>query len=414
VKLRLPGLTRTYSLSFLFLLFGVARFSLPEVLIAGCAGALVQSVCNAKQRPTMVQALFNMANLAISVGACFLVENSLVATGLGRFQPAALALVACVYFVVNTVLVSGVLALLEGKPLAAVCQDWYVWSFPYYLIGAVLVGLVSQPGRSVPGEAWFLLLPLLYLIHFFVGLVKSSPETGKVNRGEELPAQARVFAYGVIAAGAALMLAAALGWESSDPVRFAVYLALAVVGSMFKVRLPGMRGTVAPNFVLTLAAIAQFSLPEVAVIAAMGGIVQCVWKAKKRPTLMRTLFNGASVSLSAAAAFGVCRLLLAGWIDQSLVGLLVLATLVLYGVNTFLVATVICLVDGKPLRSVWQTCYFWSCPYYLVGGAVAGLMVATSRVAGWQPSLLVLPVMGLVYLSYQMHVSQKESAVWGS
>src|SRR5205807_6363513 len=99
---------------------------------------------------------------------------------------------------------------------------------------------------------------------------------------------------------------------------------------------------------------------------------------------------------------------------QSIVGLLILATLVLYTCNTLMVAAVLCLVEHKPVGSIWQICYFWSCPYYLVGSAVAGLMVATCRVAGWQPSLLVLPVMGLVYVSYRMHVSQTESAVWGS
>jgi hypothetical protein len=41
-------------------------------------------------------------------------------------------------------------------------------------------------------------------------------------------------------------------------------------------------------------------------------------------------------------------------------------------------------------------------------------MIATSRAVGWQPSLLVLPVMALVYVSYWTHVSQTESAVWGS
>src|SRR5690349_25148581 len=71
LKLRLPGLTRTYSLSFLFILFGVGHYSLPEVLVAGCAGALVQSVVNTKNRPTVVQVLFNMANLAITSGLCF-------------------------------------------------------------------------------------------------------------------------------------------------------------------------------------------------------------------------------------------------------------------------------------------------------------------------------------------------------
>jgi hypothetical protein len=52
------------------------------------------------------------------------------------------------------------------------------------------------------------------------------------------------------------------------------------------------------------------------------------------------------------------------------------------------------LVDRKPLSDVWQLCYFWSLPYYLVGAATAGIMTATSRTADWLPKFLVLPLMG--------------------
>jgi hypothetical protein len=79
-----------------------------------------------------------------------------------------------------------------------------------------------------------------------------------------------------------------------------------------------------------------------------------------------------------------------------------------------MVATVLCLVESRPLLHVWQNCYFWSFPYYLVGSAAAGLMTATCRSAGWQASLLVLPMTGLVYLTYRLHVSHFESAAWGS
>jgi len=61
-------------------------------------------------------------------------------------------------------------------------------------------------------------------------------------------------------------------------------------------------------------------------------------------------------------------------------------------------------VDRKPLGSIWQLCYFWSLPYYLVGAATAGLMTAISRVADWPSSLLVLPLLTLVYFSYRAHL----------
>jgi hypothetical protein len=414
LKVRLPGLTRTYSLSFLFLLYGIGRYSLAEVLIAGCAGALVQSICNSKTRPSLVQVLFNMANLAITTGLCFLVNRLVLSSGLDLFRPAAMALIAFLYFLVNTVLVSGVLSLLEGRPLAAVSSDWYVWSFPYYLIGAALVGLVPASSHVIPSEGWLLLLPLLYLVHFFVGLLRSRPAPEKVNRDESLPAPAKLYVFGVIAAGLALFAAAGFEWFSADVLRFGGFLALIVVASMFKVRLPGLRGTISVNFVVMLVAIAQLSLSEAIFLSGVAGVVQSVWKTKKTPTATRTMFNAACLALSAASAYVVCHGALTAWTSESLVGLLVAATLVLYTVNTFMVATVLCLVEHKPLRSMLQGCYFWSCPYHLVGSAAAGLMIETCRVAGWQPSLFVLPVVGLVHVSYRLHIWRSDSAVWGS
>ena len=89
-----------------------------------------------------------MANLILSIGLCFLVAHGLAGRGLPGHQPAVLALIACVFFVINTVLVSGVLSLLQGSPMKEVCQQWYLWSFPYYLIGAAVVGLLPalEPG----------------------------------------------------------------------------------------------------------------------------------------------------------------------------------------------------------------------------------------------------------------------------
>ncbi len=83
-----------------------------------------------------------------------------------------MALVACVYFAVNTSLVSGVLALVAGKRLAETSEAWYLWSFPYYLIGSTLVGLLSISAETRHLEGWLILAPLLYLVHFFMGLLE--------------------------------------------------------------------------------------------------------------------------------------------------------------------------------------------------------------------------------------------------
>jgi len=161
-----------------------------------------------------------------------------------------------------------------------------------------------------------------------------------------------------------------------------------------------------PAFVLLLVGIAHLDFAETVVTAAVCGAVQVMWRPARRPMLAQVVFNPATLALSAAFAFGVSRIALEPWLGDSVVGLLAVSTIVLYCSNTLLTATVIALAAGRPLSSIWQLSYFWSLPYYLVGAAVAGVMTAISRTAGWPLSLLLLPLMGLVYVSFRLQVGQ--------
>ncbi|MGC2060062.1 MAG: HD domain-containing phosphohydrolase, partial [Candidatus Sulfotelmatobacter sp.] len=64
---------------------------------------------------------------------------------------------------------------------------------------------------------------------------------------------------------------------------------------------------------------------------------------------------------------------------------------------------------GKSSRKVWSECYFWSFPYYLVGAAAVGLVGIVNRQAGWETSLLVLPVIYWVYRSYRLYLGRLEA-----
>ena len=71
-----------------------------------------------------------------------------------------------------------------------------------------------------------------------------------------------------------------------------------------------------------------------------------------------------------------------------------------------MVSLVLSLTDGKPFPAVWRQCYLWSFPYYLVGAAIASGIVLSNQTMGWQPSLLMLPMMYLVYSYYRLYLLQ--------
>ena len=101
------------------------------------------------------------------------------------------------------------------------------------------------------------LLPLVYLVHFFLGLVEWHASSAAVvdQPNASLPRAARAFVMVVVASGVLLLGVAIFQWHSPAPVRFISYLTLAVIAGTLKIRLPGMRGTISPSFVLVLMAI---------------------------------------------------------------------------------------------------------------------------------------------------------------
>src|SRR5256885_8986346 len=85
------------------------------------------------------------------------------------------------------------------------------------------------------------------------------------------------------------------------------------------------------------------------------------------------------------------------------------AALVFFFANTLPISVVIALTEGKSSRKVWSDCYFWSSPYSLVGAAAVGLVGIVNRSAGWETSLLVLPLIYWVYRSYRLYLGRLEA-----
>jgi len=164
-KVRLPGIKATMSANFLFILVGILDLSYPETLLMGCLGGLVQTLWQAKPRPRMIQLLFTFANLAISVTAASLVFQSSSARSIGLQWPLLLVAASTTYFAVNTMSVSGVIAITEHRNPILVWKECYLWSFPYYMLGALIAGAVSVMNRALGWQIAILVLPVVYWMY---------------------------------------------------------------------------------------------------------------------------------------------------------------------------------------------------------------------------------------------------------
>ncbi len=176
LKVRLPGMTGTYSLTFLFVLIGVEDLTLAETLLIACSSMIVQSIWRA-ERPRAVQVTFNVAAVAISVAIAFPIARSPQIHPFAGDVVVRLSLAAVVYYVTNTLVVSGILALVEAKPLKNIWFQWLRWSFRYYLIGVATAIAFVASSRTVGWTLSLIVLPVMYVeyLWFHVSIRSQQP-----------------------------------------------------------------------------------------------------------------------------------------------------------------------------------------------------------------------------------------------
>jgi diguanylate cyclase (GGDEF)-like protein/putative nucleotidyltransferase with HDIG domain len=219
----------------------------------------------------------------------------------------------------------------------------------------------------------------------------------------------KLFVGITVSIGIVVLCSALWHWQSADLTRFACYLAVAVLASGLKVQLPGIDGTMSVNFLFILLGVMELSLPETLLIGCAATLVQSIWQVHNRPDPVKVLFNVFGMMANASALSYECYHLFDDRAGNNKPILLLVAALVFFLANTLPVSVVIALTENKTSRKVWSECYFWSFPYYLVGAAAVGLVGIVNRRAGWQTSLLVLPLIYLVYRSYRLYLGRLEA-----
>src|SRR5208337_4809942 len=137
-RVTLPGITGTISVNFLFILLGIMELSFSETLLLGCVSILVQ--CWQRRRPSAIQVTFNLCAGAFSIGLAYFVYHYALFRLAINSRPLLLCVAAVTYFVANTGSIAVVISLTEQKPLRELFRECYLWSFPYYLVGAAVVG----------------------------------------------------------------------------------------------------------------------------------------------------------------------------------------------------------------------------------------------------------------------------------
>ena len=217
---------------------------------------------------------------------------------------------------------------------------------------------------------------------------------------------AKVYITLAIAAGAAILAYSVGSLRVSQPTPFLFLSLLALIGGGLKVRLPGMKATLSLGFLPIVLSTELLSLPETILMSAGTGAVQTLLCSKRKPQLVQTVFNMSALVVSISLAVWTSAWITASWSQQARPVSMAAGACIYYLSNTLLVSGVICLVEHKPLAALWSNCYFWTLPYYLIGGSLILFAAETAIRTDWPPSLLILSIMLLVYRYYKMWIER--------
>lgn len=165
-KVRLPMVFATLSVNFLFILVGVAKFSLPEAMALGAAGTLIQCLWRPKVRPRAVQIAFSTCSIVLATMAAHQMFHVwLNFSWLGPLHPLRLGIAAATYYIVNTGLVAGVIGLTEGKSIYKTWYGTYYWVFPYHMTAAAVAWLIVMLSELESWHAPLVLFPIVYFVY---------------------------------------------------------------------------------------------------------------------------------------------------------------------------------------------------------------------------------------------------------
>jgi signal transduction histidine kinase/ActR/RegA family two-component response regulator len=164
MKIHLPSVKGTLSVNFVFILVGISELAFLETMILGSTAILCQYVWKATEKRELVKVAFNLASSAIAVALAEICHAIFQAKLPWVEGPVVLGIATIVYFAANTGSIAGIIALTERKNPLVVWRDSYWWSFPYYLVGAPVVSLLSGLSSLVGWQTWLLVLPVVYAL----------------------------------------------------------------------------------------------------------------------------------------------------------------------------------------------------------------------------------------------------------
>ena len=177
LKIRIPNLVATLSPVFITVALATFQLSLSEVIVISMTCAAIQTTAK-KGQYRADQVAFN-ASLSIVAPYVFhygfsLMSSSVPVVGVQL----GLIVGGSLYFLVDTLIVGRISTLESGAPFLETWRSSYAWSYPYYLGGVCVAGMLSVVSDKLGWQYLLVLLPVAYLFYHgyntYIGRISDS------------------------------------------------------------------------------------------------------------------------------------------------------------------------------------------------------------------------------------------------
>jgi hypothetical protein len=173
-KLWVPGSPRSrVSIGYIFVMVGLLFLGVREAMVIAAASGLSGSLLNVPERPRLRESLFNVATLILAsavAGATLCAFTQTSGRLLIRAGVLPIFTAAATYFLTNSALVAGAVALVEIRPGTRGTGVWEVWrqGLPWTVSSAVAgssLAILMTIAYGLPDRTLFYLsLPLGYVL----------------------------------------------------------------------------------------------------------------------------------------------------------------------------------------------------------------------------------------------------------
>jgi hypothetical protein len=221
----------------------------------------------------------------------------------------------------------------------------------------------------------------------------------------------RLYVGGVIAAGAGL-IAYFAPRELANPMLASALLAATLVLSVFKLRLPLGNGhsTMTMAYAVDFIALMLEGANLAMLLAAIGVLIQCTVRVKRRQPIHRAAFSAAAVVMAVQLAGWGWRALGGSLTELTLTSTvlpLAAATVAYFIVNMGLVAGAIAVTSQAPARTITPA-FLSTAPSYLVSALIAAL-VGLAMIHG---VYLLLPIVASpLFVCYRAYSKRWTAAI---